>query len=243
MKITILNGSPRKGKSITRMLSGLLLDGLQESSVKEAEIQEIALYEKNIEPCKADFSCWFRKPGVCIIKDDAKEIYETMRQSDLCIWSFPLYCFGIPAKVVTLFERILPWISPEITRDADGRISHPGLGGGCRHILVMSGALPNVDDNFTAAVLRFRRMFGNSVPCICCGESSLFLYHKSEAITKLTDDYRQLMQKAGHLLGETGQIPEEIQKELNKPIMPVEEYIKFTNDRCRPFVERRKKRE
>jgi hypothetical protein len=224
------------------MLSGLLLAGLQEQSATPAEIREIALYEKNIEPCRADFSCWFHTPGVCIIKDDAKEIYETMRQSDLCLWSVPLYCFGLPSKIVTLFERILPWVSPEIVRDADGRVSHPGLGSGCRHILVMSGALPAVEDNFTSAVSRFRRMFGNDVPCICCGESSLFLYHKSEAITKLTDDYRLRMQEAGRVLGETGQIPESVQEELSKPIMPVEEYIEFTNNRCRPFVERRKKR-
>ena len=93
MKILVLNGSPKKD-STTMLLTEAFLDGV--NSFESNEIKKVLSYEKNIKYCMGDHSCWFRQDGHCIIDDDMNELLDNMVECDLIIWSFPLYCHGIP---------------------------------------------------------------------------------------------------------------------------------------------------
>ena len=53
------------------------------------------MIDKHIEYCTGCFSC-MRNGGTCVHEDDMREILEESLASDLLIWSFPLYCYGIP---------------------------------------------------------------------------------------------------------------------------------------------------
>lgn len=260
MKVLVLNGSPRRGKSITYSLLEAFLEGMREAAEKAdagqtgetgaagaekagtvsgaAEVLEILppvnLYDLRIEPCRADFSCWFRTPGHCVIPDDAASVYDSIHSADLVLWSVPLYVFGFPAPVKNLFDRILPWIRPEIVPDSFGYVSHPGLGeDGSKHVLIMSGALPGTEENFGSAVYGFRRIFGKNALCITCAESSLLIYRKSEAIRSIAETYCAGVRKAGTEFFRTGTVPGELLSKLNSLMMPKDEYIRFTNSRCK----------
>lgn len=79
MKLLILNGSPKSGRSNTMNITRAFIDGFP----KGTEVEQIDLYKKEIKPCLGCFSCWSKTPGECIIKDDMQEIYEKIKASDI----------------------------------------------------------------------------------------------------------------------------------------------------------------
>ena len=226
MKVILINGSPRREKSISLMISKAFLEGMG------VEYKQINLYDKKIEPCLADFSCWFKTPHKCVRQDDVEEIYQEIRMSDLTIWSMPLYVFNFPSEVKKLYDRIIQYLEPAITFDEKGRTTHPGIGEiGKQHLLVMTAAFPDVEGNFDGVKFQFQRMFGEASQMITCPESSLFVYKKSERISKLTATYLEEVKKAGSAYMQKGYIPQENMQYLNSRMMPREEYIEFTNSR------------
>lgn len=72
MKLLILNGSPKSGRSNTMNITRAFIDGFP----KDTEVEQIDLYKKEIRPCLGCFSCWSKTPGECVIKDDMQKIYE-----------------------------------------------------------------------------------------------------------------------------------------------------------------------
>lgn len=106
MRLLILNGSPKSGRSNTMNITRAFID----SFPKGTEVEQIDLYKKEIKPCLGCFSCWSKTPGECIIKDDMQEIYEKIKASDIIIESFPLYFFGMPSVMKCLTDRCLPFM-------------------------------------------------------------------------------------------------------------------------------------
>ena len=49
-----------------------------------------------------------RNGGVCHHKDDMRVILEQILASDLLLFSFPLYGYGMPAMLKNLIDRTLP---------------------------------------------------------------------------------------------------------------------------------------
>ena len=60
------------------------------------EIRTIDVTDKHIEFCRGCFVCKYNG-GHCAIDDDMREILEQMLGSDLLLFSYPLYCYGMPA--------------------------------------------------------------------------------------------------------------------------------------------------
>ena len=63
--------------------------------------------------------------GTCIHEDDMKAILEEILASDLLILSFPLYCYGMPAPLKAIIDRILPLSSMAMEKVGD-RYEHVG---------------------------------------------------------------------------------------------------------------------
>ena len=70
------------------------------------------MIDKHIEFCTGCFSC-MRNGGTCVNEDDMREILEEILASDLLIWSFPLYCYGMPASLKALLDEICSPMIPE----------------------------------------------------------------------------------------------------------------------------------
>ncbi|MCR4719893.1 MAG: flavodoxin family protein, partial [Firmicutes bacterium] len=99
MKILVLNGSPKREKSDTMQITCAFLEGMNE--VSPQEVHTIHTVDKHIEYCTGCFTC-MRNGGECIHNDDMRGILEEILKSDLLIFNFPLYCYGMPASLKAL---------------------------------------------------------------------------------------------------------------------------------------------
>lgn len=105
MKILVLNGSPKREQSDTMHLTRAFLEGMREAAPQEVRV--IHTVEKHIEYCAGCFAC-MRNGGDCVHDDDMRAILEEILESDLLIFNFPLYCYGMPASLKALLDRTLP---------------------------------------------------------------------------------------------------------------------------------------
>ena len=96
MKILVFNGSPKKERSDTMHITRAFLGGMNEAAPQE--VQSINVADMHIEFCRGCFACKYNG-GRCAIDDDMREILEQMLASDLLLFSFPLYCYGMPAML------------------------------------------------------------------------------------------------------------------------------------------------
>lgn len=70
------------------------------------------MIDEHIEYCNGCFSC-MRNGRTCVHEDDMRGIIEEILASDLLIWSFPLYCYGMPASLKALLDEICSPMIPE----------------------------------------------------------------------------------------------------------------------------------
>ena len=92
MKILVLNGSPKRENSDTLHITRAFLEGMQAASPQDIHI--IDVIDKHIEYCTGCFACK-RNGGTCIHDDDMRDILNEILESDLLLFSFPLYCYAV----------------------------------------------------------------------------------------------------------------------------------------------------
>ncbi|WP_300717560.1 flavodoxin family protein [uncultured Desulfovibrio sp.] len=102
MRILSLLGSPR-ANGTTRTMARLILEGLSGSG---AAVEEIALQEKRIRPCRGCQSC-ARPPHACPLSpdDDTEAVFAAIAAADLVLWTSPVYFYGLPAQAKALVDR------------------------------------------------------------------------------------------------------------------------------------------
>ena len=104
MKATIIFGSPRKGGNTASLLAPFV----QELESRGVETEYFDVYEKNIAGCRACLACQADKtrPG-CVIDDDMQPIIASVAAADLLVIAAPIYCWGLPGPVKTVFDRFI----------------------------------------------------------------------------------------------------------------------------------------
>ena len=65
----------------------------------------------NIQPCNADFDCWYKKVGECIHSDDMQSVLSKMREADILVLAIPIY-LPLPGKMQNLLNRLMPIVEP-----------------------------------------------------------------------------------------------------------------------------------
>lgn len=101
MKITILNGSPRKNGN-TEIMADAFMKGAEESG---HEVKKINLAGKKVAGCLGCEYC-FSHDGECIQKDDMKEILAELDQTDLVVFCSPVYWFDITGQLKCVIDRM-----------------------------------------------------------------------------------------------------------------------------------------
>ena len=119
MKILVFNGSPKRDKSDTMCITRAFLEGMGEQEVKV-----LHAIEQNVKPCLGCFAC-MHNGGRCVQDDDMRGILEEILASDLLIFSYPLYCYGMPATLKAIIDRILPLSKMTMEKVGD-RYEHVG---------------------------------------------------------------------------------------------------------------------
>lgn len=152
---------------------------------------------------------------------------EKIKNSDLVIWSAPLYCYGLPSNCKAVIDRMIPLSMPNQIVDSNNQTRHPKRNEkNARHILISSCGFPDREGNFDGLVFQFTRMFGKASPIILCSEAPML----SVAIASfVTVPYLLLVKKAGSEFAKSGNISEQTMSKLNKLMLPADEYRKHAD--------------
>ena len=148
MKITIVQGSARKKGKTARVLTVIE----EELTGMGHEVDSIYLHSKNLKGCMGCGKCKEKPDPVgCIQKDDVPEVLEKMIQSQLVIFSSPLYFWGFSAQIKAVIDRTYSLYTNANQPD------HTSLIDGLRQALVATGA-GGYDDNAEGMMDAFGRM-------------------------------------------------------------------------------------
>ena len=223
-KILVLNGSPKGARSDTMHLTRAFLAGMEAAGPQKVEF--IDAVSRHIEFCRGCFACK-QNGGRCAIDDDMREILEQMLAADLLLFSFPLYCYGMPAALKNLVDRMLPLSSMAMER-ADGRWIHTAQRdySHLRFLMICGCGFPNARRNFEPAVRQFELLFPRDHTILTVPESPMFSAPEAAAVTAPRLD---LVKRAGRQYGETGAIDGALLAEIGSPMIPEEVYARIVN--------------
>ena len=224
MKILVFNGSPKKEKSDTMHITRAFLDGMKDTAAQE--IHTIDVTDKHIEFCRGCFACKLGG-GHCAIDDDMCEILEQMLDSDLLLFSYPLYCYGMPAMLKNLIDRTLPLSSMAMAEES-GRYVHVSRRdySHLRYLMICGCGFPNSKRNFEPAVRQFELLFPGNHTILTVPESPMFNAPEAAIVTV---PRLELIRKAGRQYAENGEIDEALLAEIGSPMIPEETYAKIVN--------------
>ena len=224
MKILVLNGSPKRDKSDNMHITLAFLEGMNEAIQQDIHI--IHVLDKHIEYCTGCFSC-MRNGGTCIHNDDMKAILEEILTSDLLVWSFPLYCYGMPASLKALLDRTLPLSSMAIQKVGE-RYEHVGQAdfSHLRYLMICGCGFPNSRHNFEPAVAQFKLCFPGNHTIITVPESPMFNAPEAAVVTVPRLD---LIRQAGRQYAEKGEIDSALSAEITSPMIPEDQYAAIVN--------------
>lgn len=224
MKILVLNGSPKQ-KSDTMRLTNSFIQGITDSGNHQIEI--IDVIKKRIAPCVGCFACWKIQNGKCVQQDDQNEILEKIIAADAVIFSFPLYCYGMPSHLKALIDRTIP-LAKMSMKEENGVVMHDTqFDLSAKHYVVISGCgFPNWNGNFDALKLQCKNMYGENLTMICVPETPMLNEPSAEPLTApLLKKFRE----AGGQYGKNLQLSADTVSGLETPMLPNDIYIKIVN--------------
>ena len=224
MKILVLNGSPKK-KSDTFRLTQAFLKGLERAG--EQEIHVVNVIEKKIAPCTGCFGCWQRLDGHCVIDDDQNGILDLYRDAELIIWSFPLYCYGMPSHLKAVLDRTIPLIKMKMVQDESGRVRHEPLADFSRiRTLVICGCgFPDWDGNFDSLRAQCRQCFRDP-QMVCVPEAPMLNVPEAAPVA---EPLLARFEEAGAEYARERRLSPETIARLETPMIPKEVYIQIVN--------------
>ncbi|RGG50244.1 flavodoxin family protein [Ruminococcus sp. AF21-11] len=191
------------------------LDGMKEAAPQEVHI--VNIIDKHIEYYTGCFTCK-HNGGECIHNDDMKEPLDEVFESDLLLFSYPLYCYGMPASLKAFADRTMPLSSMVMKKQGD-RYVHVGQADFSRlkYMMTCGCGFPNTKQNFEPAVMQFKLMFPNNHTIITVPESPMF---NAPEAAEVTVPRFELVKQAGKQYAETGEIDEKLLAEICSPMIP-----------------------
>ena len=224
MRVLVLNGSPKKASDTFR-LTDAFLRGLNRDNRHEVHV--VNVIDRRIAPCRGCFGCWKRMDGHCVIQDDQNDILDLYRSSDVIIWSFPLYCYGMPSHLKAVLDRTIPLIKMDMKLLDDGTVRHEALADFSRiHTLVICGCgFPAWEGNFDGLKMMCRTCFGDP-DIVCVPETPLMNVPEAAAVA---EPLLARFEKAGEEYAAALSLSPETVAELERPMIPRDAYIARVN--------------
>ncbi len=224
MKIMVFNGSPKKEKSDTMHITRAFLTGMKEYAPQDVHVVDVI--DKRIEYCRGCFTCK-KNGGKCIYDDDMRGILEEILESDLLLFSYPLYCYGMPAPLKALIDRTMP-LSSMAMRKVGDRYEHVDQAdfSHLKYMMICGCGFPNSKLNFEPAVLQFKLAFPNYHTIITVPESPMFNAPEAAVVTV---PRLELVKKAGRQYAERGDIEDDLLAQIQSPMIPEETYAAIVN--------------
>lgn len=101
MKITVLNGSPRKEN--TSAMVDAFVEGAQAAG-HEVEVHHVG--KMKIAGCLGCEYCHTKGEGQCVQKDDWQKIQPAYEDCDMVVFASPIYYFTLTAQMEAAIQRI-----------------------------------------------------------------------------------------------------------------------------------------
>lgn len=217
MKVLILNGSPKVGRSNTLNITKAFVSGFP----SDTEVELVDIYKSDIKPCLGCFSCWSKTPGECVIKDDMQEIYKKIEASDVIIESFPLYFFGMPSGVKAMTDRCLPFMLPYMGNIASGSASFHELRNEAMHekrlVVISTCGYVETAPMFPALLKEYDLICGEGgYTPIICSEGELFIAEKAK---RQREGYLSDIKNAGAEFSQNLSLSDETMKKISVPML------------------------
>ena len=154
-------------------------------------------------------------------------LLERMLESDLLLFSFPLYCYGMPAMLKNLAERMLPLSSMVMARE-DGRCVHVGQRdySRLRFAMICGCGFSNARRIFELAVAQFRLLFSGKTTILTAPESLMFSAPEAEIVTA---PRLGRVREAGRQYAENGEVDAALLSEIGSPLLPEETCARIGN--------------
>lgn len=101
-KVLVITTSLRTGSNSDRLAEEMV------KGAKEAghQVEQISLKDKEIRFCRGCFVC--QETQKCVIKDDAIEIAEKIKEADTLVFTTPIYYYEMSGQMKTLLDRCNP---------------------------------------------------------------------------------------------------------------------------------------
>lgn len=218
MRILVLNGSPKCGRSNTLNITKAFLKGFPE----DTEVDIVDVYKLNIKPCVGCFSCWSRTQGECVIKDDMQGLYEKIKAADIVIESFPLYFFGMPSQLKAMTDRCLPFMLPYMGNLVeDKNASFHELRDESMHekrlVVITTCGYVDAKPMYPALLKQLDLIAGEGhYTAILCPEGELFIAQKAK---RQREGYLAEITKAGAEFAQHRCLSDETKQRIAKPIL------------------------
>lgn len=101
-KLIVITSSLRAGSN-SDLLAEAFVGGAADAG---NDVETISLKGKNIRFCVGCLSC--QQTQKCVLKDDAAEILEKVKNADAVAFASPVYYYSISGQLKTLFDRLNP---------------------------------------------------------------------------------------------------------------------------------------
>ena len=149
------------------------------------------------------------------------------RSSDLVVWSFPLYCYGMPSHLKAVLDRTIPLVKMRMVQQDDGRVQHEALADFSKiHTLVLCGCgFPDWEGNFDALRMQCKQCFGN-LTMVCVPETPMLNVPQAVVVA---DPLLDRFEQAGAEYAQTLSLSPETVAGLETPMIPREVYLSIVN--------------
>lgn len=225
--VLVINGSPLGTKGVTYILQKEFVRGAKDAG---AEVDEVFLNKKKINPCLGCMSCWIKTPGKCVIEDDQAKILEKLRWADTLVLATPVYVDGMSGQSKVFLDRSIPVVKPEITITAD-HCRHPSRGKKTSKFVLISNCGFHELDNFDSLVLHCRK--------ICLNMNAEYAGHVlrphgpvlryPEMMPGEIDKVLEASHRAGKEVVVEGRISESTMEAVSTEIVPKRAYVEAAN--------------
>jgi multimeric flavodoxin WrbA len=228
MKILALNSSPRKNRGGTATILNTFLEGAKEAG---AEIDLVYVHDLEIKPCIGCFTCWVKTPGVCVQKDDMKNLLTKRRNTDALVLATPVYVDGMTSTMKAVLDRSIPLVQP-FFEIRDDHCRHPPL-----HkrkpvkvaLVSVSGftELDNFDPLETHIQAFCKNLNGEYAGAVLRPMGAQLPLFKQMGLP--VDDVFDAIKQAGKEFVEKGMISSKTQDNISRELVPRSEYVKRIN--------------
>ena len=101
MKITVLNGSPRK------MNTSFMVDAFREGAEAAGHtVEEVQVGKMKIAGCLGCEYCHGKGEGQCVQKDDWEKVRPALDDCDMIVFASPIYYFTMTAQIQAAIQRL-----------------------------------------------------------------------------------------------------------------------------------------